>query len=176
MILDGFKITKKIYHSQSTQILRAIRETDGRPVILKVRSKLVSAEPEPSLDHDYELGKPLEGERSIRHLALEQTDQKSVLVLHDDQMSPLEPAIPKRGFDLPRFLKLATEITSAIEEIHAQGVIHKDINPASIIVNASLETIKLIDFGLATRISEEMVGFESPAVLQGILSHVSLHP
>ncbi|MCP4690112.1 MAG: AAA family ATPase, partial [Desulfobacterales bacterium] len=73
----------------------------------------------------------------------------------------------------PLFLNLAVEIASAIEEIHSQGVIHKDINPANIIASPTLDAVKLIDFELATRTSEEIVGFEPPDVLEGTFLYMS---
>ena len=89
-MIPGYKITESLYHSQSTEILRAIRESDGLPVILKVRGELVSAESETGLTHEYELSKIIKGEHSVRHLALEHTAQKAILVLQDDKMNSLK--------------------------------------------------------------------------------------
>ena len=114
-----------------------------------IRNGLVSAEPEAGLSYEYELGKTFGGEYSVRYLALEHTAQESILVLQDDKMNSLKSLIPSDGFDLLQFFKLAAEISSAIEDIHEKGVIHKDINPSNIIVNPTLDTVKLIDYGLA---------------------------
>ncbi len=168
-----FRILENIYQSQRTEVYSAIRESDSLPVILKVRNGPFSAKPEAGLAHEYELGKTLESKRSVKYLELKHSTQQTMLVLQDNKMNSLESQIPKKGFDLPLFLKLAIKLTRAIKEIHAQGVIHKNINPANIIVNSALGAIKLIDFGLATRISEEMVGFEPPSVLQGTVSYIS---
>ncbi|MCP4612754.1 MAG: protein kinase family protein, partial [Planctomycetes bacterium] len=163
MKIPGYKIKESIYCRQSVEILRAVRKSDGLPVILKVKRGLFSSKSENDLNYEKELSKTLEGERSAKPLALERTSQELVLVLQDDKMNSLDSEIPHRGFDLPRFLKLAIEIVSAIEEIHSQNVIHRDICPANIIVNSAFNTVKIIDFSLATRFSEEMVGFEPPA-------------
>ncbi|MCP4157566.1 MAG: AAA family ATPase [bacterium] len=168
-----FQIIENIYKNRETDVFRAIRESDGLPVILKVRDGLIAAEPEMGLPHEFELGKTLRCDRSVKHLALEQSAGKTMLLLQDDKMNSLEPWIPDGGFEILPFLTLAVEITAAIEELHAQDVIHKDINPANIIVNTAFNAVKLIDFGLATRISEEVVGFEAPAVLQGTVSYIS---
>ncbi len=172
-MLEGYKGFQNIFHSQSTEILRATREADGLPVILKIRSGLASRERKAGLVHEYELGKTLEGEHLVKHLAVEHTAHKSILVSQDDKMNSLATSIPEKGFDLSHFFNLAIEIVSAIEEIHSQGVIHKDINPSNIIVNPAFDAVTLIDFGSATRVCEEIIGFEPPAVLQGTISYIS---
>ncbi|MCP4752492.1 MAG: serine/threonine protein kinase, partial [Proteobacteria bacterium] len=120
----NFRIIETIYRSRKTEVCRAIRESDGLPVVLKIRPESIANEGDSGLLHEFELGRTLEGDRSVKHLALEPDDGRSILVLRDDDMNSLVSKIPERGFDLPRFLNLAAEITSAIEEIHAQGVIH----------------------------------------------------
>ncbi|MCP4679148.1 MAG: AAA family ATPase [Deltaproteobacteria bacterium] len=171
--IAGYTVTDVVYCSQSTEILRALREVDFLPVILKVRRRLLSAEREAGLSYEYDLGKTLEGDYSIKFLAMEHLAQKSVLVLQDDKMNSLDMTIPEGGFDLPLFFTLAIEIASAIEELHAKGIIHRDINPSNIISNSAFDAVKLIDYGLATIISEEMVGFDPPADLQGTISYIS---
>ncbi|MCP4694342.1 MAG: AAA family ATPase, partial [Desulfobacterales bacterium] len=168
-----FKIIENLYRSQRTRVYRAARKSDGAPVVLKVRSETDFAARESGLDHEYAIGRALESRRLVDHLALERTERASILVLRDDAMRALESEIPEGGFDLPRFLTLAAEIASALEDIHARGVIHKDVNPANIIVNSSLDAIKLIDLGMATRISEEIAGFEAPAGVEGTLHYIS---
>ncbi|MGA9667996.1 MAG: serine/threonine-protein kinase, partial [Terracidiphilus sp.] len=45
-------------------------------------------------------------------------------------------------------LKLAIQITGALEEAHGRGILHRDLKPGNILVTAN-GTSKLIDFGLA---------------------------
>ena len=112
---DNFRRTEKIYHSWRTEVYRAIRESDGLSVILKIRNGLISSENRSELVHEFELGKTLESDYSGKYLALKQKEQTSILVMQDDNMNPLKSVIPEGGFDLPRFLILTLEITSAIE-------------------------------------------------------------
>ncbi|MCP4687618.1 MAG: AAA family ATPase, partial [Desulfobacterales bacterium] len=172
-MFDSYQIIETLYSRRSTEVFRAIRKTDGASVVLKVGAETGSFERETGLAHEFELGKSLAGERSVRYLAIKHAGAASLLEIEDDHMNSLESRIPRSGFDSPRFFNLAAEMAAAIEEIHAQGVIHKDVNPANMIVNPALDAVKLIDFGLATRISEEIVGFEAPAVMRGTLIYIS---
>jgi len=173
IVIPGYKITESIHHSESTEVLKATRETDDLSVILKVASTPSYLERKNRLFSEYELGETLSGNLTPKYLGVEEVDNRVVLVLENDGMSSLETLIPKNGLEFPKFLQLAAKIASAIDEIHTQGVIHKDINPSNIIASSNLDSIKLIDFGLATRISEETVAFDSPNILEGTLSYIS---
>ncbi|MCP4687679.1 MAG: serine/threonine-protein kinase PknK, partial [Desulfobacterales bacterium] len=170
---NSFRIIETIYQSRRTEVYRAIRESDGLPAVLKTRPESMSNESESGLLHEFELGKTLKGDRAVEYLTLEREGPRSILAARDDHMNSLESETPEGGFELSRFLHLAAEIAAAIEEMHAQGVIHKDVNPSNIITTPTLDAVKLIDLGLASRISEEFVGFEAPAAARGTLAYIS---
>ncbi|MBY0525422.1 MAG: protein kinase [Gemmataceae bacterium] len=55
-----------------------------------------------------------------------------------------------------RIVRLACEMTSALAVIHGRGLIHRDVKPANIWLEAPGERIKILDFGLARRLQEEV--------------------
>src|ERR1035437_6148729 len=66
----------------------------------------------------------------------------------------LQPATQSEGIDLD-FLRIAlTGCLSALEFLHANGVIHGDIKPSNMLVDAQ-GRVKLGDFGLARRASND---------------------
>jgi serine/threonine protein kinase len=53
---------------------------------------------------------------------------------------------------LPRVLRIAEQITSALSEAHRVGVIHRDLKPANIMLSVNAhgdEAVKVVDFGIA---------------------------
>ena len=59
----------------------------------------------------------------------------------------LETVIATGGrLDIDRALDFTIQITRAVEHAHAQGVIHRDLRPANVLVSES-ETLKVADFG-----------------------------
>ncbi len=78
-----------------------------------------------------------------------------------------------KDMDLSSFLKIAIRIAEALEEIHKINIIHKDIKPSNIIVNPQSGEVKLIDFGVASRLSRENSFLQSPEHLEGTLRYMS---
>ncbi len=64
---------------------------------------------------------------------------------------PLNLALKDRG-DFDRLSDFVLQICSALDYIHQRGIIHFDLKPGNIMVNEQ-EYIKILDFGLASRIS-----------------------
>ena len=55
--------------------------------------------------------------------------------------------------DVKGLIAIASKVLDALDYLHRQGVVHRDIRPQNVIVNG--ETVKLIDLGLAKIESEE---------------------
>ncbi|HEY9664771.1 MAG TPA: AAA family ATPase, partial [Allocoleopsis sp.] len=71
------------------------------------------------------------------------------------------------------FLPLAINLISILGEIHAAGVVHKDINPGNIVLNVETGVVKIIDFGIATRFNRTNPTHKSLHNLEGTLAYLS---
>ena len=69
-----------------------------------------------------------------------------------------------RPLELTRFLRLAISLTAALRQVHRQGLIHKHIRPASVLVDAA-GNVRLTGFGIASRLPRER---QAPAPLEVI--------
>jgi len=83
----------------------------------------------------------------------------------------LASAIPEEGLDQRRTAQLALQLVEALAYAHQQGVLHRDVKPANIMVDDQ-DNLYLMDFGLAgwaeqasTRLTEAGVVMGTPAYM-----------
>ena len=71
-----------------------------------------------------------------------------------------------------RFLRLAISIVTALRKVHQCGLIHKDLKPANILVDADGE-VRLTGFGIASRLPRERQAPEPPETIAGTLAYMA---
>jgi predicted ATPase/signal transduction histidine kinase len=80
---------------------------------------------------------------------------------------------PGNALPINKFLAIAIQITTILDEVHSARVIHKDIKPANILINLETKQIQLIDFSIASLLPKETQTVKSPNVLEGTLAYLS---
>ena len=78
-----------------------------------------------------------------------------------------------RPLTVKEFLPFAVQIANILGNIHAANIIHKDINPSNIVVNPETKFLKIIDFGIASRLPRENPTLKNPDQLEGTLAYLS---
>ena len=86
--------------------------------------------------------------------------------------STLDDYIRSSSFDLEARLRIAVGIVDVLEGVHGQHVVHRDINPANVLVDSTGE-VTLIDFSIATRQAEDHIPVSHPRGLEGTLPYLS---
>jgi serine/threonine-protein kinase len=56
---------------------------------------------------------------------------------------------PDQLLPVATVLRIAAHIAEALAYAHSQGVIHRDIKPANVLVDFSVDSVKVTDFGIA---------------------------
>ncbi|MBD2001561.1 protein kinase [Leptolyngbya sp. FACHB-541] len=172
--LSSYKIQELLYESDNSGVYRAVGLDKVEQVILKVLKQGYPTRAELTrYCHEYEMIRGLSGEGIIQAYALETHQKSLVIVLEDFGAEPLYGVIQKQPLAIEPFLKLAIAITQALSQIHAAHVIHKDINPSNIVFNRQTNCVKIIDFGISTRISQVSSSLKHPDVLEGTLAYIS---
>src|ERR1700677_152056 len=125
------------------------RRDDGElPTILLVAP--VSEHPVPAilerLQHEYALRTELDSEWAARPLRLARREGRSMLILEDPGGEPLDRLLGK-PMELSRFLRFAVGLAAALGKLHQQGLVHKDIKPANILVDSATGAMRLTGFG-----------------------------
>jgi PAS domain S-box-containing protein len=151
------------------------RRDDGElPTILLTAP--VSEHPVPAilerLEHEYTLRAELDLEWAARPLTMARREGRSMLILEDPGGEPLDRLLGE-PMEVGRFLRLAFGLAAALGKVHQQGLIHKDIKPANILVNSANGAVRLTGFGIASRLPSERQSPEPPEVIAGTLAYMA---
>ncbi|MFQ3589448.1 MAG: AAA family ATPase [Chloracidobacterium sp.] len=175
----GYQVLSEVYRSDRTLVLRAQRMETGEPVILKTT---VEAVPAAALvlryDHEWSLLSLLAASQPSAQVAraydLTRVGHRPVLVAEDFGGQALRYAV-NAYTDLPltERLAIAIEVLTAIESVHAAGILHKDVNPANIVINRTTRQVKLIDFGIAVQSRRVTAGRLAAETFEGTLAYIA---
>jgi PAS domain S-box-containing protein len=125
------------------------------------------------LEHEHSLKPELNVAWAVRPLALSRHDGRMALVLEDPGGELLDQLLGQ-PMDIAQFLRIAIPLSAAIGQVHRHGLIHKDINPANILVDTAGDSVRLTGFGIASRLPREhQAAAMPPEVIAGSLAYMA---
>ena len=149
---EPYTITSTLYKEVSIELCRALRRRDGAAVIIKIVSDDESGPGQTKrLHNEYKIMQRLDSPYVLRAYELDRQKTQSWLILEDFDGEPLSGLLDQ-PIEIDRFLDIARQLVAALVDIHQQDIIHKDLNPAHILVQPETGAIKLTGFGIASRL------------------------
>ncbi|MCA9605608.1 MAG: AAA family ATPase, partial [Myxococcales bacterium] len=137
-----------VYEGRRTRVLR-VREPDGASVIVKqTRSPWPTAHEIQRLRREHDLLALIDGQGAPRPIGFSTTPTLALRIEDlggeslDHQLASLR-ASPRRA------LEVALGLARALAEVHARGVVHRDLNPSNAIAHPESGRVWLIDFDFA---------------------------
>jgi PAS domain S-box-containing protein len=174
LVIPGYEILEQIYHSQNSLVYRARRDLDHRPVIIKL---LAPDYPTPAeltrYQQEYQIARSLNLAGVVRVEDIQQHQQTLAIFLEDFGGESLARSSELARFTLSEVLSVAIQLAQTLGEIHAANIIHKDLNPANIVIDRSTGQVKIIDFGIATVFTRENPPLRHPNTIEGTLAYMS---
>jgi PAS domain S-box-containing protein len=124
------------------------------------------------LTHEYELKDYLDGAWALRPVELVRECGRTMLVVEYTGGEPLD-RVTRQPMEIGHFLRLAVSLSSALGQLHARGLIHKDIKPANVLVDSASGQVWLTGFGTASRLPREPQSPEPPEFIAGTLAYMA---
>jgi len=136
----------------------------------------VSTRPAPEslkrIVHEYSLRDALDSAWAVRPLALSQQRGQTTLVLEDPGGETLDQLLPG-PVEMTQFLRFAIGLATALSGLHKSKLIHKDVKPANVLYNSATGQVRLMGFGIASRLPRERQAPEPPEFIAGTLPYMA---
>src|SRR5215213_8445282 len=169
---DHYTSTESLHEGATATLARGLRTHDGSLVIIKtLRADTPSPRSLERLQREYAIACQLDSRYVLKPSALETRSAQPRLIFEHFGGQPLTHL---RGAPLEsgRFLDIAIELATALADIHRQGVVHKDIKPANILIEQPSGAVKLTGFGIAAQLAHVPTA-ASPRLIEGSLAYMS---
>ena len=95
-----------------------------------------------------------------------------MLALEDPGGDTLEKSL-SGPMETAQFLRFAIGLATALGGLHGRRLIHKDVKPANALVNPATGQIRLMAFGIASRLPRERQAPQPPETIAGTLAYMA---
>jgi serine/threonine protein phosphatase PrpC len=151
MLLDGrFEITDVIAKSGMASLFKANDRQTGQAVAIKVPYLQIESDPAgfDRFRREEEIGLQLNHPHLLKFIAIEKKSRPYLVMeyLEGQTLSELLKAV--RPLPEPDAVKIASRICEALEYMHSNGVIHRDLKPQNIML-CNDGSLRIMDFGIA---------------------------
>ncbi len=124
------------------------------------------------LEHEYALRADLDAAWAAHPIELSR-DRNRLALLLEDPGGVLLDQLLDRPLEVREFLLIAISLAGVLRQVHARGIIHKDIKPTNILVDAANGGVWLTGFGIASRLPRDHQNPDAPEVIAGTLAYMA---
>jgi serine/threonine-protein kinase len=171
--LDAYRIEGLVARSGMASIYRAVDTRNQCVVALKVPHPDLEADPIlfDRFKREGEIGEKLDHPRIMRVIGGEQRS-RIYMVMEWCEGRLLRQILDEGRMDPARVVRITIAVLEALQYIHERGVIHRDMKPENVMVDAQ-DNIKLIDFGIAGDAAARRLTYANITAALGTPNYIS---
>ena len=121
--------------------------------------------------HEQEILAAIDIEGVIKTNGLEEHQNRPFLILEDFSGDSVKSLFNSGALNIEACLRIAIKLSDILANLHKCDVIHRDINPHNILFVPKTGEVKLIDFGISSRLSES--NEDRPDLPEGTMAYMS---
>lgn len=158
MISDNYEFVKTIGEGSFAKVVLAKRR-DGAKVAVKIIKKKSKSTKEVHIKREVTNLRSIDHTHIVKCFDLIQDEKKYYIIMEYIKGSELLDVIlsKNRGLSEGKSKKYFAQLISAVSYCHSQFISHRDLKPENILIDKN-DNIKLIDFGLSTRLHTDGSG------------------
>ncbi|MGA2496528.1 MAG: serine/threonine-protein kinase [Tepidisphaeraceae bacterium] len=156
LAVQGYDVERELSRGGQGVVYQAIQKSTGRKVAIKVllEGAYASGQARRRFEREVELVSHLKHPNIIAVFdSGVTTDGRLYYVMDFVRGVPLTQYVREQKLGLERLLELFARICDAVNHAHQKGVIHRDLKPGNILVDAD-GSPQILDFGLAKAITD----------------------
>ena len=173
--IGNYRIIESLSETKELLICRAEQQNDTHTCLIKLLKAEHSTQGSIArFKQEYNIIKSINLESVIKAYGLIQVDAGYALILEDFKGTTLKKWLGNVSLsDIALFLKIAIKLAETLGYLHDMNIVHRDINPANILINPATYRIKLTHFALSTRFTDENRDIYNPGIIEGTLAYMS---
>jgi histidine kinase len=176
MKIADYQITETLSKGKHFSIYRAREKNRSTSVVLKVQAKesLRNNDMRRSLKREFRYLQSVNSPYVVKARKRFMYHGASVLLLEDIDWVPLKDVIAGKSLPIDKFLEIAVKVSLGLAAVHRRNIVHKDMNPANIIVGSRWQrVVKIISFDTAATYDARVAYTGNPEGLVGTLPYIS---
>lgn len=150
--LGHYEVQEVVGRGGMGVVLRAFDETLHRVVAIKVMAPQLatSATARRRFAREARAAAAVTHDHVVTIHAVEESGPLPHIVMQFVAGQSLQDRLDRTGpLQLPEILRIGMQTAAGLAAAHAQGLVHRDVKPANILLENGVERVKLTDFGLA---------------------------
>lgn len=146
----GWTVLDTLHQGPTSRVVRCARNDGTRAVIKLLCREVLGPVDVARLRREFELSRRANHPGIVSASAQGSHAGALFIVFPDEGAMALDIRLRRTGpLPVAEVIDIALAVVDALEALHIEGILHKDVTPANIVVEPTQGLVRLIDFGIA---------------------------